>query len=172
VQLKPLILGSDRISEAGSNDRLATNNFSYRQIDSGEQVTVHSDQQMLVNNSVRVDGEFRVDGEAFVFESPQPQTLPTIPGDNYSHFEVLTQKQIPSGQEMILSAFVRIESELQVDGQMTILGSVEEETSTVIPFRISAGKTFNIAQDFEHYFREFVSIAGGLKVSGQFAVGA
>jgi hypothetical protein len=73
---------------------------------------------------------------------------------------------------MIASSFVRVNSELRVDGRMTILGSIEPETSAVIPFKILSDKTFHIAQDFEHYFREFISIAGGLRVSGQFAVGA
>lgn len=168
--VKVLSLDQGRITQT---DVWAAPNFSFRQINLDTQINIPSEEQMLVNNSVRVEGFFRVDGEAYVYDNPVIPELPELPGDNYSHFEVTTQKQIPLSQEMIASSFVRVESELRVLGQMTILGSEPEpETSPAVPNKISANKTFHIGLDFEHYFRDFLSISGALRVSGQFAVGA
>jgi hypothetical protein len=166
---KALTLDQGRVTQT---DVWAAPNFSFKEIQSGLEIEIPAQEQMIVSNSIRVDGSLKVSGEAYVCQFPEQAPFPQIPGDNYSHFEVLSPKLIPPSQEMIASSFVRVNSELRVDGRMTILGSIEPETSAVIPFKILSDKTFHIAQDFEHYFREFISIAGGLRVSGQFAVGA
>jgi hypothetical protein len=172
MKLRPLSLINGRITEVRDNQSLTTNNFSYREIKESEFVQVVDNQQMIVSNSVKVDGQMFVDGEVYVCQFPEVEPFPELPEDNYSHFNVVSEKQIPQNQEMLLSSFVRVEDKMLVSGQMVILGSQKEaETSQNIPNKILENQIFKVAQNFEYYFRNFISIAGLLVVSGELVVG-
>ncbi len=168
---KELVLSLDQ-GRVTQTEVWAAPNFSFKQINLDETITVPVEQQMIVNDRVRVEGFFRVDGEAYVCMMPQPEPFPEIPGDNYSHFEVLSPKLVPASQEMILTQALRVQDMIRVDGRVSILGSEPEpENDSIIPNVIAENKRFNIGLEFEHYFRGFLKISGSLRCSGSFAIG-
>lgn len=171
MKYKPLALIDGKISEVSAKNQLVTNNFSYLSVKEDEFVSIVDNQQMIVFNSVAVIGEVRVDGEMYVSQLPVIEPPPEPPADNFSFFEVVEFKAVPQHQEMGLSGFMRVESELKVDGQVSIDGFVEPESSLLIPTKINQGLNYFINTDFENYFRDFISIAGTLRVAGRLVVG-
>lgn len=151
-------------------DVWASPNFSFKQVNFNQTIEVLSEQQMIVNESIKVEGFFRVDGEVYVFRMPAFETFPELPADNYSQAIVTSQKEVSANQEMILTQFMNVSGEMRVDGFVTILGT-DEKTDDIIPNKILSDQLFAIGLNFEYYFRQFLNISGQLRCSGSFIVG-
>ncbi len=52
----------------GSSSSSSAENFSYKRIASGVSVTIPLYQQMMVTNTITVDGDLIIDGEIFLLE--------------------------------------------------------------------------------------------------------
>lgn len=174
MQQKALFLGTERIQEAGPRDRLASNNFSYREIAAGEEVNIHAGQQMIVINAVRVDGFLRIDGEMYVQE---PQVIPEpieLPADNFSYSEIPSGKivNIPATQQMYVRDHIRIDGFLRVEGQLSVGGAPLVEVDEPVPVYVEAGKLYRVKTNQEIQFRNFLRVDGAVRNDGFIAIGA
>lgn len=149
----------------------ANPNFSFKEV--LEPIEIPQAEQMIVNNSIRVESELRIEGEAYVCQFPEVEPFPELPDDNFSFFEVTGFEEVKSGQEMVLTQFLKVDGMLKVSGFVSLFGTEpENETDFLIPNKIGLNQVYKIAQDFEHYFRGFLNNSGALRVSGSFIVGA
>ena len=145
-------------------------NFSFKEV-TGE-VQIDQGQQMLVFDRIRVDGFLKVNGEAYVCEKPQIPEIPEAPKDNFSFYNVVTPKEVPANQEMVLQSQLSVSSFLRIEGRVAILqNAFENLNDDAIPNFIEAGKQFINGLNFEKYFRKQIRIEGKLVNNGFLIVG-
>jgi hypothetical protein len=106
MRIKPLVLNNGKFSQLPVGDILdGQDNFSYKKVKSGENVTLPEDQQMLMTGMFTNLGQFNNFGEFYQIDledSDTQQVIPPADPENFSHFKVGSgeTKIIPADQQM------------------------------------------------------------------------
>lgn len=174
MKLNPLYIGSEKLVEAGPSDRLSTNNFSYREILSGENVVIHGGQQMLLREFVRVEGLLKIDGEMMILD-PNPIIEPIeLPPDNFNYYEIALTKivNVPESQQMVVRDTIKVDGFLRAEGFISVGNTPMQEVNERLPSNVLANKLYNVKTDEEYYFRNTLKIDGQVRNDGFIAIGA
>lgn len=151
-------------------------NYSHKRVVSGQTKTIPQNQEMIVTESIKVDGVLQVFGEATIieaaqeFESPSPESFV----DNHSYKKIaLNESQlVPANQQMPLVGGLELLGELKVLGQVAMINNqVDEVDDYLPPFIIEASEKFRVGKNrllsIPLYFRNF----GNLELNGLFILG-
>lgn len=149
------------------------NNFSYREIADGITISIPAEQQMIVVDSVRVDGDLLVAGELYVSEPPAPAPAVILPPDNFSYYRVLaaTTVTVPVNQEMGIRDSVRVDGNLLVDGQVSIGHTYIEEKPDRLVNNVPMNTRYLVLLNEEYYFRNYLKVGGEVRNNGFITVG-
>lgn len=125
---KPLVISSNRVAEHDPLTRLDYDNFSYREILSGETVRILGGQQMFVVRDQIIEGELVIEGSLILEELLNESELPVFP-ENFSYSAIAAQKivEVPAFQQMFVVSpeYFKVEGELRLDGSL-VLDQIED----------------------------------------------
>jgi predicted acyltransferase (DUF342 family) len=148
-----------------------------QEIRTNESWYIEQNQEMWASERIKIDGELIVEGSLKVGQTNKPDpTLPVYP-DNFSYEKININQTvtIPENQQMIVSGFVKNEGDLVVseNASLVILGEyVDDDVQEEVPQYILINKNFEIKENYQKYYKDFLSIAGTLKINGSLAIGA
>ena len=153
--------------------RNSENNFSYKIINNNELVSIPLEQQMIVINSIKVDGELFVDGEVYIKEPEKPFPEINLPEDNFSYYNITTNliKTIPLNQQMYVRDSIKVDGNLIVMGEFAVGNSYIEAEQKRLTNNVLSNTFYTVFLNEEYYFRNFLKIDGQVINNGFINIG-
>lgn len=109
-KFNPFTGNFDLVGEAGDITVLGEDNFSYIKVESGQDVVVPLNQEMVYRNDLMVEGNLMVRGNTYQIQDPIETSFfwTTIPNG--------TTVRVPTNRLMLYSSPLMVQGNLYVDG--------------------------------------------------------
>lgn len=133
MRIKPLVLKDGKKQQLAVGDVLdGQDNFSYKKVKSGENISVPEDQQMILLGGFTNLGQFNNFGEVVLIDNEDDDTQQVIPPadpENFSHFKIASgeTKIIPSNQQMTVFEQITNFGQLNNLGDVRLLKVFQQE---------------------------------------------
>lgn len=178
MRIKPLVLKDGKKQMLPVGDLLdGQDNFSYKKVKSGENISIPEDQQMMMTGMFTNLGQFNNFGEFYQLDledSDTQQVIPPADPENFSHFKVSTgeTKIIPSNQQMTVFEQFTNFGQLNNLGDFRLFRVFQEDVEDVItlPDDNFSYKEIIASQSVTIPTRQQMTVVGIFKNFGQLNV--